>query len=103
MTQGARGQTIVDCGLRIVDCGLWSSPRSVQSEIRNPKSEIRSGVGQAKGMVECVPDEEMLLRGGYEATLCGSRRLAPAVEDLLVGYGGKLIGERAWWRMNDGV
>ena len=45
-------------------------------------------VGQANGMVEYVPHKEAFLRGGYEATRCGSRRLAPAA--------GELLAEGAW-------
>ena len=44
-------------------------------------------------MVGYLPDTEALLRGGYEATLCGSRRLAPVVEDLLAGCGGSWLGK----------
>ena len=42
-------------------------------------------------MVGYVPDSEVILRGRYEATLWGNRRLSTVAEDLLVGCLGELI------------
>ncbi|MCD6334231.1 MAG: hypothetical protein J7M27_02745 [Candidatus Latescibacteria bacterium] len=76
--------------------------RFAQSELRNLTSEIRCVVGQGNDMVGYVAEAEAFLRGGYKATLCGSRRLAPVVGDLLADCGGA-DGATASWGTNEAV
>ena len=57
-------------------------------------------VGQANGMVGYVPHRKAFLRGGYETTLCGNKRFAPEVGNLLADGAMELIAERLG-RKND--
>jgi len=57
-------------------------------------------VSRANGMVRYVPHRKAFLGSGYETTLCGNKRFAPEVGNLLADCAMELIAERLG-RKND--